>query len=161
MSQASQSDCQCFDSSVFRLHGQGALLGTRLPVLMEIITLRCWRFVFIGGRFASRASSRLHTTCFSLFTSFGCPTQQAPQRFYNHSHPFSYLIIRPSSMLPDMSLKTFFSFLAVIPLLWLVPLGIQLIPGGQYKHSAWLRNASDTFGSLGTDPWTAAVNLCP
>jgi hypothetical protein len=35
---------------------------------------------------------------------------------------------------------------------WLVPLGIQLIPGGRYTHSAWLRTASDTVSSLGTDP---------
>ena len=61
MLQVSQSDCQCFDLLVFRLHGQGALLGTRLSVLMEIIALGCWRFVFIGGRFASRASSVYQT----------------------------------------------------------------------------------------------------
>ena len=36
--------------------------------------------------------------------------------------------------------------------LWLVPLGVQLIPGGRYTHLAWLRTASDTVSSLGTDP---------
>ena len=34
----------------------GRGIGTRSPVLMEIITLGCWKFVFIGGRFASHAS---------------------------------------------------------------------------------------------------------
>ena len=56
MSQVSQSNCQCFDPLVFRFYGQGTLLGTRLPVIMEIIALRCWKFVFIGGRFTLRTS---------------------------------------------------------------------------------------------------------
>ena len=56
MLQVSQSDCQCFDSLVFRLYGQGALLGTRLPVLMEITALGCWKLAFIGGRFTSHTS---------------------------------------------------------------------------------------------------------
>jgi len=43
----------------------------------------------------------------------------------------------------------------------LLPLGVRLIPGGRYTHSAWLRTASDTVSSLGTDPWTPAVSLCP
>jgi hypothetical protein len=41
---------------------------------------------------------------------------------------------------------------SVVIRLWLVPLGIQLIPGGRYMHSAWLRTMSDTVSSLGTDP---------
>ena len=55
-----QSDCQCFGSLDFSLYGQGALLGTRSPVLMEIITLGCWTFAFIGGRFMSHTSSQTH-----------------------------------------------------------------------------------------------------
>ena len=35
---------------------------------------------------------------------------------------------------------------------WLLPLGVKLIPGGRYTHLAWLRTASDTVSSLGTDP---------
>ena len=50
---------------------------------------------------------------------------------------------------------------SVVIRLWLVPLGIKLIPGGRYMHSAWLRTMSDTISSLGTDPWTPAVSLCP
>ena len=57
MSQVLQSDCQCFGSLFFSLYGQGALLGTRSPVLMEIIALGCQKFAFIGGRFMSCTSS--------------------------------------------------------------------------------------------------------
>ena len=54
------------------------------------------------------------------------------------------------------------SFLQLFPLPpWLVPLGAELIPGGRYMHPAWLRTASDTVSSLGTDPWTPAVSLYP
>ena len=52
----SQSNCQCFGLLVFSLYGQGALLGRRLPVLIEIITLGCRKFAFIGSRFVSCAS---------------------------------------------------------------------------------------------------------
>jgi hypothetical protein len=31
-------------------------------------------------------------------------------------------------------------------------IGCLLIPGGRYTHIAWLRTASDTVSSLGTDP---------
>ena len=31
-------------------------------------------------------------------------------------------------------------------------IGCLLIAGGRYTHSAWLRTASDTVSSLGTDP---------
>ena len=40
-------------------------------------------------------------------------------------------------------------------------IGCLRIPGGRYMHPAWFRTASDTVSSLGTDPWTPAVSLCP
>ena len=53
----SQSNCQCFGLLVFSLYGQGDLVGTRLPELIEIITLGCQKSTFIGGRFVSCASA--------------------------------------------------------------------------------------------------------
>jgi hypothetical protein len=44
----------------------------------------------------------------------------------------------------DVHLCCYFSLASTI--------GCLLIPGGRYTHLAWLRTASDTVSSLGTDP---------
>ena len=53
----SQSDRQHFGWLVLSLYMQGTLLEAGTPVAMEIITLECQKFMFVGGGFMTHASS--------------------------------------------------------------------------------------------------------
>ena len=63
-----------------------------------------------------------------------------PSRTFSISHIFLAFAMEVS----QLCMICYFSLESTI--------GCPLIPGGRYTHLAWLRTASDTVSSLGTDP---------
>jgi hypothetical protein len=68
-----------------------------------------------------------------------------PSRTFSISHIFLAFAMEVS---PLCMIYIFFSCYSSLA----STIGCPLIPGGRYTHLAWLRTASDTVSSLGTDP---------
>jgi hypothetical protein len=127
-----------------------ACLSRRSDHELDFVSLTLWtrlRVFHRGLDLASTSSGRLSLIRIYQLTPISTTTNTT----FLVSHPFLLLFPSPRG----------YSFFSVVISMWLVPLGILLIPGGRYTHFAWLRTASDTFSCLGTDPWTSAVSLAP